>query len=931
LCWAFGFNPQNVHLITGKHKTLFYTSAHTGVLYDLNTKKQRLLLGHCHEITATSVCRNKRFLVTGDIGDKAVLIVWDMRPGTKDHDNVNPVDTLPIKTIFEPHGGFGTLQCDFTPDQKYLVSLGAEPVHQTICIWDWTTAANKPLQQIVIDASPQHVLRINYSEQYEFMTNGKDQVLFYVYDKETNKLEQHKPNWTERQVEFTTSCFLGSTGNACSGTSTGELIYWSNTELNNLSAKLPKGHRASTKSIKLHSSSLRHVSCASDKYIVTGGQEGFVKVFDMNFRILYWCEKLQSGPISSISFSNEHLFDDLMLPELYVATSHCSLMLIHRPPLDKTKHEKHQFSYADSVPLITQVLKGQHDTIRALVTHPELPLVAVAGDASVIQIWDYNTKQLIQTRQFDNEDKKQCIYSLAFSTAGHSIAVGFSNGIVRVLDSSTLQDLPQTVYGNLLGYKVGNVPVHKLQFSNDGSYLASADHEHIVSILHKETVKVKQEEEEDPLFSGKKVDKKPRIKSAKQRIEWVLLGRAKSHFGAIVSLLYPKTNAGESVRLFSVSQDRHVAEYDLSASDTKRGIAVMSIRRIEQIYRPMAAFLSEKQHQVHPEEFITCVNNGYKIRSYAAQTRLCRKTVLGPTFGNLVNQIDIYQGQGEQQFACFSTQQNYIGLLKFPSDGNPYNCTGVLAHPREVSNLISCKKGPYLISCGGSDSSMHMWYVNQQSLEAQISLFGDRMEAFLNMLDPSGEQEQSPIYQEFEDYFYYAQLKHQGEDRFDERLVQDTVPLTSVPSIMQAMGFYGSSQEMDDMINEVKYSRFAQGQGEEVESISFPDLIKLYLNHRPFGHVQKEELETALSHARRLEAGRPTPVGPVTKLDQNQIIRSEGLIALLQQYGESMSLEQIEQQFQQLLFHESPYFGQLPSKFTTKEYIEDLMGMQSSE
>lgn len=46
---------------------------------------------------------------------------------------------------------------------------------------------------------------------------------------------------------------------------------------------------------------------------------------------------------------------------------------------------------------------------------------------------------------------------------------------------------------------------------------------------------------------------------------------------------------------------------------------------------------------------------------------------------------------------------------------------------------------------------------------------------------------------------------------------------------MQAMGFYASAQEIEDMVNEVKYSRFAEANGEEVSSISFEDLLKCKL------------------------------------------------------------------------------------------------------
>jgi hypothetical protein len=44
---------------------------------------------------------------------------------------------------------------------------------------------------------------------------------------------------------------------------------------------------------------------------------------------------------------------------------------------------------------------------------------------------------------------------------------------------------------------------------------------------------------------------------------------------------------------------------------------------------------------------------------------------------------------------------------------------------------------------------------------------------------------------------------------------------------MQAMGFYATQQEIDDMVNEVRYSKITEGISEvEVDTITFSELIK---------------------------------------------------------------------------------------------------------
>lgn len=48
--------------------------------------------------------------------------------------------------------------------------------------------------------------------------------------------------------------------------------------------------------------------------------------------------------------------------------------------------------------------------------------------------------------------------------------------------------------------------------------------------------------------------------------------------------------------------------------------------------------------------------------------------------------------------------------------------------------------------------------------------------------------------QELIDYFFYALLRTQGEDTTDERSTANVVPVTEVPNIMRALGFYPTEQ-----------------------------------------------------------------------------------------------------------------------------------------
>jgi WD40 repeat protein len=99
------------NLTTESRHEIFYSSAHSGVIYDYARKSQKLLQGHCNHITATMCSEDKRWIVTADSGDDSMLIVWDSISGT------------PVRTYLNPHPD-GIICLDLSTDNQYLVTLG---------------------------------------------------------------------------------------------------------------------------------------------------------------------------------------------------------------------------------------------------------------------------------------------------------------------------------------------------------------------------------------------------------------------------------------------------------------------------------------------------------------------------------------------------------------------------------------------------------------------------------------------------------------------------------------------------------------------------------------------------------------------------------------------------------------------------------------
>ncbi|KAJ3071265.1 Cilia- and flagella-associated protein 251 [Podochytrium sp. JEL0797] len=888
---------------------------------------------------------------------------------------------------------------------KYLVTLGNEE-KQKIMIWDWSSETESPICELEVEGEKQKLLKLNPADAFEIMTNGSVSVNFFVWNLETKSITQHVPllsakDFSHTPANFTFSMFIPSKKQAMTGTVDGDVIIWAQHSLNNLSLDLGKGQYACIKFMKLHASAINHILPYADKYIVTGGDDGTIKVFDLQLRLITWFEKLKAGPVISISFGSaagkivdqkDSIVPDLSLPEIVVCTKQARVLLLSRadPRKIHSANESGPKTYLsrrgsveklgepgvmDDGPEVQILLETQYESVNALAAHPKLPRFVVGGHSGLLQIWDYSAKSVVVSRLFEmahaEEDqqhtplskKKKPVFenlkieSVAFSSTGDLLVVGFANGTLRILDTNTLQecDGQRSVTGEIMH------PFYTLQkphpddpdtscrithvtFSACGKFFAASDSQHAVTLFKQEERIGKRKEIEGV---GRAVEK---LAGGEKFVVWNQIGKCKAHYKDIISLMFiPPTSIDPTrVRLLSVSEDRHCAEYDTDTSTITSGIKLLSLKRIEQTARPLAATwhpsLSLSQSPPEPQldplppstsadTFLLTCNSDYKIRLHNSTTQMCRKTALGPTFGGNLTTLqvlpDINSTPQTFSYVAYGTLEKVVGLTKMPFDGNPHRYMGLIAHPCRVSQIAGTFDGGYLLTSGLEDAAVHLWCINPTALEAQIAIGGRELEPFLDMLDESGDGESGAFYKEMEDYFYYAQLRSQGEDAATTRVISDTVKISEIPSIMQAMGYYPSENEIENMLNEVKFS--CLGDGEVVDDISFPDLIKLYINHRPVFDHSEEELLAALKYAAKLQPGLPSETrDAITSIDAETTLTKDGLYSLLQQYGESMTKEDLQVSFRALLLNDPINNGSLPDKFTGRQYVEDLMGLQRS-
>ncbi|XP_071427909.1 cilia- and flagella-associated protein 251 [Pithys albifrons albifrons] len=877
LSWVFGYNSSlAVHsLMDGEDRVLLYVSSHTVVIHDILGNRQYHLQGHANVISCLCVSEDKRWVATADRGPDALIIVWDSFSG------------VPVRTIFGSHPEHGVCAIAISQDAKYLVTISAGAV-QRVCVWRWTLTTEKPLcsTELRPEFGHQDYVIFNPQDPHEFVSNSKTQVIFYLWGDAS--LQYGTPflsNQTFKSVvgKFSQSVFHFNNSQALTGTSAGKLVVWDAVDPRTApKEQQPKPLRmTASKMVSMQKDSLT-VLQVLDSCIITGDVNGHVKFYDGELLLLSLYSPSNVGPICSLSFSTP-LRDP---PDAFPARS--------RPFLARnfilSTSDATVFHVATDSTEFEKVLEEAKKAVSAIACHPQQTLVAVGSHCGLLKVWDYRHTKYLASRIFPGAS----IQCLSYDPEGHFLAAGFIDGSVYILDAISLRS-------SCKEFQFSQGPVTHISFSHDAEYLATADEKYSV-IVYKRV-----------LQNGRRC--------------WEHLAGLDSHYKPIRNILFGVQPDSNKPRLLSLGEDRQLVEYDLSSS-IKDHLVVTHRDQVEQSAVPLCLAWYPP---LSTESFILTANNCYKMKLLNTTTKMCRKTLLGPTYGSPLEKIQILPttspADPQQHYLVYITKDK-VGLQILPVDGNPHKSSAFICHPDGASDLASSYNGRYVFTAGGNDCTVMKWNVNLTALDAAAFLGGEDMIPFYNLLDGGREGE---FFRELEDYFYYAQLCSQGVETLENRQVSTHTPLEEIPFIMRAIGFYPSEKEIEEMINEVKFSKCVDA-GEQVTEINLEDFIKLYINHRPALGLSMKNLQRAFQ-----VLGYDNEKG-------DKVIDRGDLLSLLQCRGEQMSEDELAQCLTSLLGRRPGTGGselvtynpsgaaalieaEIPAEITAETFAADILGL----
>ncbi|XP_077015869.1 cilia- and flagella-associated protein 251 isoform X2 [Tamandua tetradactyla] len=789
MTWSFGWNSSLpvYYLRDEAQRVLLYVCAHVAVIYDVFKNDQRHLQGHPNAISCLCVSEDRRWIATADKGPDCLIIIWDSFSG------------IPVHTIFDScPKDCGIRAIAITHDAKYLATISDAEVQQ-VCIWKWTLAVEKPACTLELNQEYgfQNYLTFNPTNNKELVSNSKTQAIYYSWDEERNVLIHSAPLLTEKTFnklvgKFSQSVFHLNLTQVLSATMEGKLVVW---DINRLlaSASSPLGfpHIKPCKLVHLQKEGIT-VLTTVDSYIVTGDIRGNIKFYDHTLSIVSWYSQFKLSTIRALSFSKTLPApptensgfppdctlkgDSFIVRNFIIGTSDAT---VYHLTTDGTKLEK--------------LFVEPKGAICAIACHPYQPFIAIGSLCGLIKVWDYEKKTYLFSRIFE---KGLGVQSLTYNPEGVLLGAGFTEGTVYILDAMSLEN------GSPEPFRYSRTSVTHISFSHDSQYMATADMSFTVAV-YKVIVK-----------NGQRV--------------WEYLARLRSHHKNIQSLLFGVHLDSNEPRLLSLGKDRLLIEYNLLKS-YKDHLEVLDIHRTDQGSYPTCMVWYPPLTR---ELFLLICNSGYKVKLFNSTTKMCRKTLLGPTYGSPIEQIQILPVKTtsalQKRFMVFMNRDK-VGLQILPVDGNPHKTTAIVCHPDGGAGMTLSYDGCYAFTAGGPDRSVVQWEINLSALEAAVSLGGEDLTPFYGLVTGGRE---GKFYRELEDYFYYSQLRSQGIDTMETREVSEYICLSELPFVMRAIGFYPSEEKIEDMFNEVKF------EGKKV--IRREDFLKLLQTKGE--HMTQEEM-----------------------------------------------------------------------------------------
>lgn len=346
---------------------------------------------------------------------------------------------------------------------------------------------------------------------------------------------------------------------------------------------------------------------------------------------------------------------------------------------------------------------------------------------------------------------------MSFDPTDEFLALGYTNGILKLVTVDSLSDLSS--------FNIGNDAILDVQFCPSGVYMAAYDASGYLMVFKRPSQSQKIALKSN---SAEQSGKDTPAKSDKDI--YIYLGRIIPHKGPITGMSFGSREHVDI--LVTVGADRRCIEYNLNNCSVENGILIVDVPVQVEVTAKPTALLWHPHIGDDVEDRFVYATDDYKFKNINADSKLCRKTTIAPTYGGPIVKLLPIPTSGDSESGyhyAFSTAERIVGIGSLPLTGDPTESMALVAHPKKITCICVSSDGKYLFTGGGSDLTVNMWEIDVSVLPSRgFPENAEQLEPFLELLEggPGGD-----LHNDIVEYFYYCQLRTQPEESMEERQV----------------------------------------------------------------------------------------------------------------------------------------------------------------
>lgn len=239
----------------------------------------------------------------------------------------------------------------------------------------------------------------------------------------------------------------------------------------------------------------------------------------------------------------------------------------------------------------------------------------------------------------------------------------------------------------------------------------------------------------------------------------------------------------------------------------------------------------------------------------------------------------------------------------------------------QLKNVAVSKDG-YVFCHGENDYGVTMWKINESVSQTHYQSGGTGLAPFCYLL-PGGKN--GWLFQELLDMFYYLQiLAVDGESKAGSKNIE-FMNVSEIADFMRSVNFFPTDFEIKNMMREMELFH--------KEHITFAELVKMYVNHKPVHGTRSTELERALDLFIRRFRGRNSKRSSMSSNQSTTIDRSD-LMRILTEFGEKIDPKQAIMCLKEFFNvtpeeddDENEVLAKIPHKINIEEFVDNLLGL----